>query len=168
MKNLNLLIPSQNNYNQTGDSKDKFVINPSANSSFHMQLFEFFGLLMGCCIRTGVHLILDLTQTFWKQIVNEKVELADIKEFDLKLVEQEIHFKQIDEYTFQNDLFETWSTILSDNSKFELKKNGDTIPVTYKERFVYYESILKTRLEEGASQISAMKRGITKIIPKDL
>jgi len=119
MKNLTLLIPSQNNYNQSGDSKDKFVINPSANSSLYMQLFEFLGLLMGCCIRTGVHLILDLTQIFWKQIVNEKIELSDIKEFDLKLIEQEMHFKQIDEFTFENDLFETWSTILSDNSKFE-------------------------------------------------
>lgn len=34
-RNLNLFIASPNAVNGTGDDKDKFIVNPSANSSFH-------------------------------------------------------------------------------------------------------------------------------------
>ena len=37
---------------------------------------------MGICIRTGVHLTLDLCSLVWKQIVNEKINLEDIFEYD--------------------------------------------------------------------------------------
>ena len=50
---LNLLWPSPNNVSKIGEGRDKFVINPSARSAFQLQLFEYLGLLMGCCVRTG-------------------------------------------------------------------------------------------------------------------
>ena len=37
---------------------------------------------MGICIRTGVHLTLDLCSLVWKQIVNEKINLDDIFQYD--------------------------------------------------------------------------------------
>jgi len=48
-----MFIPSPNNKAKQGENKDKFVINPSANSAFYLKLYEFFGLLMGCALRTG-------------------------------------------------------------------------------------------------------------------
>lgn len=38
---------------------------------------------MGCCVRTGVHLTLDLPLMFWKQLVGQEVKAADIKQVDL-------------------------------------------------------------------------------------
>lgn len=37
---------------------------------------------MGCCIRTGVTLALDLPRLFWKLIVGEKVFKKDLEEIE--------------------------------------------------------------------------------------
>ncbi len=37
---------------------------------------------MGCCIRTGVHLTLDLPVLFWKQLVGQEVNMSDMEEVD--------------------------------------------------------------------------------------
>jgi hypothetical protein len=42
---------------------------------------------MGVCIRTGAHLILDLPQFFWKQLVGQKTTLDDLYEIEVKLTE---------------------------------------------------------------------------------
>ncbi len=69
--NLGLFIPSPNNRHQSGEHKSKWMINPKANSTYHFSLFEFIGILMGCCFRTGGHLALDLPLLFWKSITHE-------------------------------------------------------------------------------------------------
>ncbi len=65
-----------------GDFREKYVINPSAKSSYQLQLFEFLGILMGECIRTGTHLTLDLPKILWKQLVNQSLTLEDLEEID--------------------------------------------------------------------------------------
>lgn len=42
---------------------------------------------MGCCLRTGTHLALDLPKLFWKLIVNEKITDADLEEVDHQLLD---------------------------------------------------------------------------------
>jgi hypothetical protein len=59
-KYLNLLYPSANNRSRSNIGKGKFVLSPSKNSSHDLSLYEFLGILMGACIRTGAHLNLDL------------------------------------------------------------------------------------------------------------
>ena len=75
---LPLIIETQNNINQKGEFKDLYTINPSYNGINALEQYEFLGVLMGICIRTGVHLTLDLCSLVWKQIVNEKINLEDI------------------------------------------------------------------------------------------
>ena len=65
-RNLNLMIPSVNNQRKEGESRDKYVLNPSANSSYQLKLYEYLGMLMASCVRTGAHLTLDLPMHFWK------------------------------------------------------------------------------------------------------
>ncbi len=69
-KILKLLYPSSNNQAEKGDYKDKFVIRPIQNDNNILNQLEFLGVLMGVCIRTGVHLTLDLCSIFWKKLVN--------------------------------------------------------------------------------------------------
>ena len=72
--NCPLLTPCPNRESKTGDNRDKFLVSapemlpglsgcpslalilqirPSASSALNIQMFEFLGLLFGCCIRTG-------------------------------------------------------------------------------------------------------------------
>ena len=79
---LPLIIETQNNINNKGEFKDCYTINPSYNGINALDQYEFLGVLMGICIRTGVHLTLDLCSLVWKQIVNEKINLDDIFQYD--------------------------------------------------------------------------------------
>ena len=86
-KNLNLLVPSPNNASKIGEGRDKYVINPSAKGSYHLQLFEFLGTLMGSCVRTDTHFTLDLPSIFWKQLTNQTITVEDLEEIDKPLVD---------------------------------------------------------------------------------
>ena len=86
-KNLNLLCPSPNNASKVGEGRDKYVINPSAKGSYHLQLFEFLGILMGVCVRTDTHFTLDLPSIFWKQLTNQTITVEDLEEIDKPLVD---------------------------------------------------------------------------------
>jgi len=68
-KLLKLLHPTSNNISGKGEFKDKFCITPCYNSNTALLYYKFLGLLMGFCIRTGVHLTLDLCSLTWKKIV---------------------------------------------------------------------------------------------------
>lgn len=85
--NLGLFIPTPNNRYQTGEHKSKWLINPKANSTYHLSLYEFIGTLMGCCLRTGAHIALDLPQVFWKLLTHDQVYDSDLEEIDEKFVE---------------------------------------------------------------------------------
>jgi len=62
-----------------GNARDKFVLNPSARSTYQLQLYEFLGLLMAISIRTATHFTLDLPIMFWKSVVGEEIVFEDIE-----------------------------------------------------------------------------------------
>lgn len=68
---MGLFIPTPNNLHKIGEGRSKWAVNPKANSTYHFSLFKCIGLLMGCCIRTGTHISLDLANFCWKLIVDE-------------------------------------------------------------------------------------------------
>jgi len=63
---INLLKPCANQRGREKFGKDKFVLNSQANGQRQLSQYEFLGVLMGVCIRTGSCLMLDLPQMFWK------------------------------------------------------------------------------------------------------
>jgi len=81
---MGLLIATPNNSHGAGESRSKSMINPKANNSYQLSLFEFIGLLMGCSMRTGAHLALDLPAMLWKQIVGQDINHADLEEIDVQ------------------------------------------------------------------------------------
>jgi len=79
---LGLFIPTANNRAKFDLGKNYFVISPTKVTTEDLSLFNFLGVLMGICIRTGVRLTLDLPPFFWKPIVGEKMTMKDIYEID--------------------------------------------------------------------------------------
>ena len=84
---MGLLIATPNNSHNEGESRSKYMINPTANNSYQLSLFEFIRLLMGCSIRTGAHLALGLPAMLWKQIVGQDIGNGDFEEIDVKFCE---------------------------------------------------------------------------------
>lgn len=164
-KNLHLLCPSPNNDAKLGRGRDKFVVNPSANSSYHLQLFEFLGILMGCSVRTGAHLTLDLPTIFWKQLVSQKIEFDDLEEVDESLKDIVNIIENYGKNQFEEAILENFSTILSNKKEVELKKGGAKIAVKFDNRMEYIYRVLQMRLKESELQIQAIKKGMIQIVP---
>jgi hypothetical protein len=164
-RSLNMFIPSPNQSHKHGEDRHKFVINPSANSSFYLQLYETLGILMGCALRTNSHFTLDLPSIFWKRIVGE-----DITQYDLELVDKHFveHLRNIESCTeqqFEQLGLDNFTIKLSDDTTTELLPRGTSTKVTFERRFEYIELALKTRIEESTRQTEAIIKGLTQIIP---
>ena len=166
---LNLLCPTQNNLNKKGEYKDKYTINPKSEE---FSQFEFLGILMGLCIRTGVYLPLDLCSFVWKKIIGEKINKTDVLIFDEGLNKMgEILFKKDSEITKEliiNSFGENISSIcLTDGTQKKLSKTytSEELFSSNKTRIALFQDIHNLRLNESNSQISSIIKGINKIIP---
>lgn len=58
------------------------MVSYSKKSPNDLSQYEFLGILMGICIRTGVSLIIDLPQFIWKQLVGQTITLDDLVEIE--------------------------------------------------------------------------------------
>ena len=158
---LPLLIPLKNVY----------TINPNFNNEINsLELFEFLGILFGICIRTNVHMSLNLTSLVWKKIIGEKINENDIKNFDEGLFNE---IKLIKNYNSDESIILNYNTILSDGTnknfnnnninKFYLNKN-----TSLNEKNNYIQMLLNARLNESEKQINSIKKGISLILPLSL
>ena len=57
---LPLLVPCPNQVNKHGMNRDRFVLNPISRSSQDIEMFAFFGKLLGISIRNKLSLRLSL------------------------------------------------------------------------------------------------------------
>ena len=132
---LPLLIPSPNQKNDSGQFREKWVLNPSANSLIHTKMYEFLGALMGCSIRSKNFLNLDLPSMVWKLLVDVSVNRKDLEHIDRYLIQClddviNIHKKGVDENSFSEIIQEKFVTTLSDGSEVELIPGGAKTIVT--------------------------------------
>jgi len=166
--NCPLLIPCPNKASKSGENRDKFILRPSSTSSTMIQMFEFLGLLFGCCLRTGVRLPLDLPAFVWKPLVHQALTRADLESIDKQAAEVLKFIEKCDKETFDSSINESFTTRLSDNSVVELKSDGANIKVTYENRMEYVSLAIAARLSEHRPQVDAVLRGMARIFPIQL
>ncbi|KAE9123909.1 hypothetical protein PF010_g6212 [Phytophthora fragariae] len=166
-----LFIPTQNNVMKAGEFRERFMPKPSSTSKELLQMFEFVGILMGCCLRTGVRLNLRLAPLVWKMLVKQNLVLADLESVDHSMCES-LNFLEELASTPNEDpdevLFDSFSTTLSDGTIVELKSGGQHLPVTKANSKEYIRLVKATRLQECKPQVDAMLRGLGKIVPVQL
>ncbi|KAG6623587.1 putative Hect-domain containing peotein [Phytophthora cinnamomi] len=166
-----LFIPTQNNVMKAGEFRERYMPKPSSTSKDLLQMFEFVGILMGCCLRTGVRLNLRLAPLVWKMLVKQSLVLADLESVDHSLCES---LKFLEELASNPDedpdeiLFDSFTTTLSDGTVVELKAGGLHLPVTKANAKEYIRLVKATRLQECKPQVDAMLRGLGKIVPVQL
>jgi hypothetical protein len=62
---LPLFIRSPNNRQATGTNREKWILNPDANTKTQLEMFCFVGKLMGIAIRSNEYLALNLPSIIW-------------------------------------------------------------------------------------------------------
>lgn len=124
---------------------------------------------MGCSLRTGTHLTLDLPNIFWKRLVGEKVLASDLVEVDAKLMDTLNRIRNFSEEEFRvisEDM--TFEYFTSGNEKVELIEGGSTVPVTYDQRARFVDAVINLRIHEADKQIESIKRGLFKLVPEPM
>ncbi|KAF0682931.1 Aste57867_24944 [Aphanomyces stellatus] len=161
---LRIFQPTPNAALKIGDNRDMLLPRPSATSRSELEQYEFVGLLMGCCLRTGVHLPLRLAPSIWKSLVQQPVGLVDLKQVDQSLHDSLLCIQS------DSSLLEglTFTTTLSDGTPVELVKGGTEKPVTKGNVAEYVRLVHQVRLHECKPQVDALLRGIGKIVPLSL
>jgi len=164
-----LILPSPNHRDNTGDHRDKYVLNPYAcESSESMEMLQFLGKLFGVCIRTGVKMMLYFPPIIWKMLSGESVSHRDLRDIDHATTEVLNLFEDLDEKTFRQTFSgetQKFTIRLSDGSAKELKANGSSISVTWHNRLEYVQLALHTRINEQKPALQALRKGLESVVP---
>ena len=173
-KFIPLFIPSQNNVHNVGDNRDAWLINPIANNTLHIDLFQFLGKLMGVAIRTQNNLNLTLPPLFWKRLMIEEVTVSDLKGVDECCFQMLEILRNLDEQGITSanfsEAFENLVFTATDSSgrNIELLEGGREIPVTYYRAIEYAKLVENLRLVEGEEQYAAIRKGLSIVVPLNL
>ena len=95
-----LLRPCPNNLSQSGDDREKLIVNPAFTRPQDLAKCWYFGQLIAVAIRSKCCLNLDLTKQFWEQILGR--ETIDLKSLDF-LVWQNLQVPPYNNTTQQNN-----------------------------------------------------------------
>ncbi|KAG3254992.1 hypothetical protein PI124_g515 [Phytophthora idaei] len=166
-----LFIPTQNNVMKAGEFRERYMPKPSSTSKELLQMFEFVGILMGCCLRTGVRLNLRLAPLVWKMLVKQNLVLTDLESVDYSLCESLKFLEELASAPSDDPnevLYDSFTTTLSDGTVVELKTGGQQLSVTKANAKEYIRLVKATRLQECKPQVDAMLRGLGKIVPVQL
>jgi len=164
-KELKLFIPCPNRENNAGDNRDKYIINPSANSEKDLEMFEFVGKLIGISIRTKSILSLNMPTLFWKSLVGVPTTTKDIEAIDCHSISSLKEALEMDKETFSTSFFEDFTAILSNGESVELVPGGKERKVSYEDREEYVELYKNKRLHESDTQMKAIWKGIRALVP---
>ncbi|KAG8176599.1 hypothetical protein JTE90_026848 [Oedothorax gibbosus] len=162
---LPLLILTPNGRDDSGTNKDCFLLNPSAKSSFHMEMFRFLGMLMGIAMRTGSPLSLNLAEPMWKQLTGMILTPTDLTEVDKDYVAGLVSVRYMEPDNIRKfDLpFSTHST-----TGVEIPLSSKYAYVTPENRMEYIRLALSYRLHEFDDQVAAVREGMSKVVPVPL
>jgi len=168
-----MFIVCPNTRSQTGDNRNKLILNPAFRRRQDLIECTIFGQLLGVAIRSKCSLDLDLADSFWKLILGEPLTARDLASFDYTAwrslqfsdPRNDLEFEEKEFNEFLGHL--TWTTVLSDGrTTVELQPSGATKPVSFADRHQYARLATRTRLDECALQIEAVREGLYSIVPQ--
>ena len=71
-----------------GLNREKWVLNPGATSDLYLEMFAFFGKLMGVAMRSKEYLALNIPSFIWKLLVQDTPTRDDLEGIDVFQVGQ--------------------------------------------------------------------------------
>lgn len=170
---LPLLIRTPNGTHAVGQNREKWLLNPGATSSLHLEMFCFLGKLMGIAIRSKNYLALNIPSIIWKLLVRDTPVMSDLEDIDLHQFQslndmRNIHTKGIDRNNFSDIFYETFTTMSSDQREVELMAGGRDVSVTFDNRLERCDLVENYRLHEFDLQAKAVRKGLGTIVPTHL
>lgn len=153
-----LLIPTPNGREDTGVNRDCFIFNPEATSSVHLNMFRFFGVLLGIAIRSGAPINLLLAPPVWKQISGQSLTPEDLSEIDTDYVQGLMFIRENPEAFIGID----FSTPSASGKDIPLRSSKAHVTMSnYQE---YFRLAMHFRLNEFDQQVKAVREGMSHLV----
>lgn len=169
-----LMLPTPNSSTETGNNRDRYVLNPELKSDECKLMFKFLGILFGVAMRTKKPLDLHMAPCVWKLLVGMPLKVEDIEEIDFMYIQSlkgilQIQDSGVNETNFHEfiplDSFEGQSL---DGRLVPVVPGGRSIPLTFHNRQEYVEKVLNFKLHEMDVQAAMIREGMSWIIPVPL
>ena len=117
-------------------------------------------------MRCNCSLPFSFSSFFWKQLLGEPIDVADLEGIDRLCVQGIQRLRGLSESQFQewaNSIF--FETVDSEGHSVDIHKDGHRTKVTFEEIPLYCDLSLQMRLNECSIQVAAICRGFHQIIP---
>ncbi|XP_076465936.1 putative E3 ubiquitin-protein ligase HERC1 isoform X3 [Babylonia areolata] len=169
-----LLIPTPNAKNESGNNRDRFLLNPALTGEDSMALWKFLGILFGVAIRTKKPLDLHLAPSIWKLIAGMDLKVEDLEEVDHIYIQSLKGIKDLDENGINETNFHEFIPIDSFEGQSSAGEmvgvvaGGKNIPLHFHNRLHYVDTVLNYRLHEWDKQVSWIREGMSWIVPVPL
>ncbi|XP_069137757.1 probable E3 ubiquitin-protein ligase HERC1 isoform X1 [Argopecten irradians] len=169
-----VLISTPNSQNDSGNNRDRLLLNPSLTTEEDLALFKFLGVLFGVAIRTKKPLDLHLAPCVWKLLVGIPLKHEDLEEVDHLYIQSligisDIHKSGVNETNFHEFIpLDTFLGQSSDGRLIPVIPGGSTIRLHFHNRRDYVEAVLNYRLHEMDRQAAAVREGMAWIVPVPL
>jgi len=160
-----LFILAPNGRADQGFNRDTRVLNAAAQSSLHLQMFKFVGVLFGVALRTNHPLELNLAPFFWKQVAGESVDVRDLNTIDHPFVKVMESLRSTATASEWSRLECRWTVVTVDGREVALVPNGANLSVDFDKRNEYVDMAIDFRLNEAKAQAEQIRRGIGEMIP---
>lgn len=171
---VSLLVPTPNAKNESGNNRDRYLLNPAMTAEDSAGLWKFLGTLFGVAIRTKKPLDLHLAPAIWKLVAGMELKVEDLEEVDHIYIQslrgiKDLHENGINETNFHEfipiDCFEGQS---SAGHMVPVVAGGKSIPLHFNNRLQYIDSVLQYRLHEWDTQVAWIREGMSWIVPVPL
>lgn len=159
---LSLVVWTPNHVSNTGLNKDCVLLNPKATHPTQLELFEFLGRMIGAAFYSKHPLPLRFPPLFWKQLVQDPLTLADLKDID------SIGHQQLNDFAYYIPEDMVFVTNLPDGAVVELIPGGKKVSVDETNIQRYIELATHAKLNASALQMSHLLKGLGEVVPISL
>nr|CAD7438539.1 unnamed protein product [Timema bartmani] len=169
-----LLVRTPNAVNDTGYSRDRYLLNPNLSLPQHISWFKFLGVLFGVAVRTKKPLAVPLAPLVWKLLVGEPVSVDDLEDSDSLYIQSlrgisDIHLSGVTQDNFHEVIpLECFEGTSCSGRVVPIVPGGRSLPLTFNNRMLYVEQAIRFRLHEMDLQVAAVREGMSWIIPVPL
>ncbi|XP_043927990.1 E3 ubiquitin-protein ligase HERC2 [Protopterus annectens] len=162
-----LLIVTPNGRDESGANRDCFLLNPTAKSQLHMNMFRFLGVLLGIAIRTGSPLSLNLAEPVWKQLAGMNLTIADLSEVDKDFIPGLMYIRDNEATSEEFEAMSLPFTVPSASGQ-DIQLSSKYTHITLENRAEYVRLAINYRLHEFDEQVAAVREGMARVVPVPL
>ncbi len=187
---LPILGPTPSSASGGGDVGVEFMVKADVHQQHSLRIYRFLGQLMGIALRCKVAVPWRLSQVFWKGLVGEALQEADLIHIDstanafiqnirARIAElQRVSHRMDDERIRPSGLEKsptvstlagtsdayTWTATASGRT-IELRPGGRELPVDQSDLSPYVGAVTQTCLRRGDTALFAVRDGLASVVP---